>query len=80
MVQPNPAQQSAQITLPPFIVEQNAQLQVFDVTGKLVQNISLNNSSTLTTLDVKDLANGLYIVSLSADGVRLAQAKMVVQH
>ena len=80
VVQPNPAQQSAQITLPPFAVEQNAQLQVFDVTGKLVQSISLNNSSTLTTLDVKDLANGLYIVSLSADGVRLAQAKMVVQH
>ena len=80
VVQPNPAQQSTQITLPPFAVEQNAQLQIFDVTGKLVQNVSLNNGSTLTTLDVKDLPNGLYILSLSADGVRLAQAKMVVQH
>ncbi|MBK9461827.1 MAG: T9SS type A sorting domain-containing protein [Sphingobacteriales bacterium] len=68
------------MTLPPFAVEQNAQLQIFDVTGKLVQNVSLNNGSTLTTLDVKDLPNGLYILSLSADGVRLAQAKMVVQH
>lgn len=56
-------------------------LQVHDVLGRLVATIAvLPNSSDFTTIDVSTLPNGIYLISLTADGVRLAQAKMVVQH
>ena len=81
MVFPNPANEQVAVLTPYQWLPHKSVLQVHDVLGRLVATIAvLPNSSDFTTIDVSTLPNGIYLISLTADGVRLAQAKMVVQH
>lgn len=55
------------------------QIQVMDLTGKLVLSESTNKSSGIHTesLDASSLSNGLYIVSLSVDGKIISSQRVV---
>jgi hypothetical protein len=80
-VYPNPANDIVSVlTLQEWLPPQST-LQIHDMAGRLVKRVTvMPNNHGFSTFAVTDLPNGLYLLSLSADGVRLAQAKMVVQH
>lgn len=80
LINPNPMGETATLLLPPFDLGQAATLQVFDVSGNLVQSQSLPANAATATIEAKDLRNGMYIVALQADGVVLSQSKLIVQH
>ena len=43
----------------------NASAQIFDISGKKVQDVNLNFSSNNATIDVSSLRTGTYILTLS---------------
>jgi len=61
---PNPARSNFNIKLGQSI-SSNVKLVVVSVTGKVVKRLSLN--SGLNTIDVSDLASGLYILNISSE-------------
>lgn len=79
-VQPNPASQHISIGIPPFLTETQTTLYLFNTQGKIIQQIALVNGEYTIDLSTHHLPNGIYFLSLIADGVRLAQTKLVVQH
>lgn len=54
-------------------------LHVFDAVGKKVKEINLTNLNTESTIDVSDLDNGVYILSLTSDGQARGNMKLVIQ-
>ena len=80
-VYPNPTNDILSVLTPQEWLPPQSILQIHDMAGRLVKTITvIPNNHGFSTFAVTDLPNGLYILNLSADGVRLAQAKMVVQH
>ena len=56
----------------------NASLKIYDLIGKVVAQQQLDVANTETTISTSDLANGLYIVSITADGKQLFKDKIIV--
>ena len=80
-VYPNPTNDIVSVLTPQEWLPPKSILQIHDMAGRLVKTITvMPNNHGFSTFAVTDLPNGLYLLSLSSDGVRLAQAKMVVQH
>jgi hypothetical protein len=78
---PNPTNDIVSVLTPQEWLPPQSILQIHDMAGRLVKTITvIPNNHGFSTFAVTDLPNGLYLLSLSADGVRLAQAKVVVQH
>jgi len=74
-IYPNPASGSVTITLPNDA--KNAQLLVYDISGRQVQQTQLNN---LKQVDISNLSNGLYLFVVSSDKGILAREKIVVEN
>ncbi|HRK29425.1 MAG TPA: T9SS type A sorting domain-containing protein, partial [Chitinophagales bacterium] len=79
-VHPNPAKEQTIVSLPAFLFEENTFLQVFDVNGKLLYHVAIDKGQTTVLLDTEKWENGLYLLSLRSNNVRLAQAKLIIQH
>ncbi len=62
-VSPNPATTAITLTIPKLI---NANITITNLTGKQVATYNLQNTST-KTIDISQLAEGLYFVSLQSD-------------
>ncbi len=76
MVSPNPAVNTAQVTLPENFT---GTLQVIDMQGSVVRNLIINdNAGNIITFDVTDLAAGIYSVS-AFDGQTRSTSKLVKQ-
>ena len=43
------------------------QIQILDITGKVVRSIAVDEASTVTQLSVSDLVNGHYFIRLQAN-------------
>ncbi len=71
-VYPNPAQEQATINF-----GGNGYLTVTDMVGREV--IAARTIEKTTTLDLKGLAKGLYVVKITADSGRVATQKLMVQ-
>lgn len=80
MVQPNPAREQVTINIPLFIAEKQTELYLYNTQGMAVQQIPVAPDEYALTLPTQDLPNGVYFLSLMADGIRLAHAKLVIQH
>lgn len=80
MVRPNPGNDRIAVLVPPFVVEKEATIAVFDTNGKLYQQLGLAEGQSNLNLNISDLPNGIYIVNMTADGATVATAKLVVQH
>lgn len=79
---PNPASNSGSVTLI-YNFENNfhnAQLNIYDLSGKVVSNERLNNNSGFNThtIQTANLKSGMYIVSVELDGLRIQQ-KLIIR-
>ncbi|OWY25322.1 hypothetical protein BVG80_03080 [Sphingobacteriales bacterium TSM_CSM] len=79
-VQPNPAKEQVTISIPPFIAEKQTLLHLYNTQGKLTEQIPVAPGEFALTLPTQHLPNGVYFLSLMADGIRVANAKLVIQH
>ena len=69
-IYPNPASNFANIGI------ENANVSIFDITGKLVLNISDSNNQTI---DISTLSEGMYIVKINSNGNISEQKLQVVR-
>lgn len=57
----------------------NANLTIYDATGKVVQSIMIENAAEIITLDVRDFAEGMYIATLKTDNGSIQSGKFIKQ-
>lgn len=79
-VQPNPAKEQVSISIPPFVAEKQATLYLYNTQGTSVQQIPVPYGEYQLSIPTHHLPNGVYFIRLVADGIRLANAKLVIQH
>lgn len=78
-VLPNPVRQMAQIYLPPVLSTEPAQISIYDLNGRLVEQVGSTNRQHIVTIDTEGLQNGIYLVL--AEGANFSsQTKMLVQN
>lgn len=75
LVYPNPVYEEITVKAK-NIVSKNAMLAIYNITGKCVYNSIIQNNET-TTIDVKCLANGIYMMQVTSEDSRLSR-KIVV--
>jgi hypothetical protein len=67
-IYPNPASNFVTIG------SENANVLIFDITGKLVLNVSDSNNQTI---DISTLSEGMYIVKINSNG-KISEQKLQV--
>ncbi|PWL32519.1 MAG: hypothetical protein DCO96_02960 [Fluviicola sp. XM-24bin1] len=72
-IHPNPASSYIQVEADGF---ESADIEVVDVLGNLVYTSTLSGS---TKIDVAEFRNGIYFVTVSAEGTRVSR-KVIVRH
>ncbi len=72
-IYPNPGNQYFNII---SSINQIMEVKITDISGKLVLNTTAENN---TGINISSLANGIYLVKISADGFE-ESAKLVIQH
>jgi hypothetical protein len=79
LLYPNPVKDNATLMIS-VKQNENVTLQVFDYSGKLVQanSLSLQQGSNLLTIDISQLASGLYTVQ--AKGSITSERVQLVKH
>ncbi len=75
-IYPNPS--SGHLTLT-YDLEEDGNVQVFDLMGKMIFARNLPVGSSQTTLELEDLAPGIYLTRVGANGKILFQKKIVIQ-
>ncbi|MDP1727898.1 MAG: Ig-like domain-containing protein [Bacteroidota bacterium] len=77
-VYPNPANQSINILFQSIVISPDFEL--FDAKGMLVKNAHFDKiNEQLYNLNIKDLADGMYLLSVSSDQNKIYQKVMVVK-
>lgn len=83
-VYPNPAQNEVVFNLPAELINTAATIEIYDAQGKLALSRSVNELQSLTiyqrSVKLNNLANGLYILKLSANGNLLSSKKFTVSN
>ena len=74
-VYPNPASNNLEFRIQNSELNAQAPVQIFDLTGKIIREEKLFSNR----VDVSELANGFYVLSLSVNG-KAQQQKFIVQH
>ena len=74
---PNPAQNS--VWIESELIEANATITITSQTGKVVLNKTIANISNRINLNIKDLANGIYMLSINNNNTIETQ-KLIVLH
>jgi phosphatidylserine/phosphatidylglycerophosphate/cardiolipin synthase-like enzyme len=64
LVYPNPAADFIHISA--SVQTPDAQINLFDINGRLLKQMRLNQNNTNTTLDLQDLTNGIYLLQLTS--------------
>lgn len=77
-VYPSPANNMA--TLSYNFKDTKGEFKVYDVLGNLVRTIIPKNQSGTLVLQVSDLKQGVYFVSMVSNGKSLANTKLIVKH
>ena len=76
---PNPAQDYFTIdysTGESFI---NLEVEIKDVTGRVLQRIVLKGGNNVELIDTRQLLSGIYLVSLKGDGLIISSEKLIVR-
>lgn len=77
-VSPNPATETATASFDLGTQYQNATaIAVYDVTGVQHLQLKVNGKQGEVQLNISHLAAGTYLVNLQADGVNIAQQKLI---
>ncbi len=74
---PNPAVN--EIIIPLGGLTGNAQLNIVDVTGKVISTQSVNLNTPQVNIDVTDIASGMYVFNLSLENGKMATFNVVVK-
>jgi len=77
---PNPSVAEALVKLPATDGIRSLVIRVTDMTGKVMEQRSIESSSAWTTLNATRYANGIYLVELLSGDKTLARARWVVRH
>lgn len=76
-VYPNPAKNKFVVEIPNFDIQNNLNLNLLNVFGQEIKQVSIN--STLTTIDIENLAPGVYIYQIKDENKVLKSDKIVVE-
>ena len=74
---PNPAKDV--VTLDYNLTDTNATVEVFDLTGRLIQNVALNSFSGTNELNVSAYPAGIYLVLVKQGAAVVSSSKLVVE-
>ena len=74
---PNPAKDV--VTLQYDLAINNATVSIFDVTGRLIQNVALNSVSGSNELNVSAYPAGVYLVLVKQGAAVVSSSKLVVE-
>jgi hypothetical protein len=75
---PNPVADELRITLPAGWQNKKVVYEIFMLNGKTVKKTETPNSSQTETINISNLASGMYIIRVSAEG-QAAQQKIIKQ-
>lgn len=76
-IYPNPVNTSFVLKILPETTLKNAELKIYDVCGKEVKSIFINNNETIISRD--ELQTGIYFYQLTDSNKKLTNGKIVVQ-
>ncbi len=76
---PNPADNDLSLAFNANQSFNNAEIQLFDFTGKLVYSEKVNTTDGLIKLNVSEFTSGLYLCQLNADGTLIASDKVIIK-
>lgn len=76
-IYPNPAGQSVMIRH--ILLENGAKINIYNLSGKIIQIIDINEATTSTEISVLYLEDGLYILQIENAG-KFYSGKLMVQH
>jgi choice-of-anchor B domain-containing protein len=83
-IYPNPAQNELSFNLPAELINTATTIEIYDAQGKLALSRPVNELQSLTiyqrSIKLNNLANGLYILKLSANGNLLSSKKFTVSN
>lgn len=79
IVSPNPAGDNILVQLSGAI-SQKGQLEIFDISGKLCQAVSIPEKALSIEISTAELANGIYFCRLISAGRILISTKFSIQH
>lgn len=83
-IYPNPAQNELAFNLPAELINTAATIEIYDAQGKLALSRAVNELHSITiyqrSIKLSNLANGLYILKLSANGNLLSSKKFTVSN
>jgi len=76
---PNPADENINLAFNTEKVYSNSEIQITDLSGRIVASEKVSTTEGLIKLDVSSLPSGIYICNLVADGVSIARDKVIVR-
>ena len=68
-----------QLNLAYNLTDANATVEVFDVTGRLIQNVALNSVTGSSELNVSSYPAGVYLVLIKQGAAVVSSSKLVVE-
>lgn len=77
-VYPNPADEAVNIVLPEKVINENVSLNLFNISGQLIQNSALEKNTT-STIDVSKLPSGIYFMQLVGESF-MSRKKIIIAH
>jgi hypothetical protein len=79
VIYPNPAKDRIYLSLPAGL-EHGEKLAIYDLSGKLVKQMLLENpTGTTLSMDIAPLPQGIYTCMVMGDGLILARQKLVIR-
>ncbi|MCB0447776.1 MAG: T9SS type A sorting domain-containing protein [Gelidibacter sp.] len=76
MMYPNPAKNSLSIKNDSYVTLNTA--QIYDVRGRLITNVDLDQSRSTKVIDISHLTSGIYLVTLSSNEASITK-KLIVE-
>jgi hypothetical protein len=61
------------------LLREKATINLYDLSGKLMQTSQIQPGSTISYLDVRTLYSGMYLISVTVEGVVIATKNVVVE-
>ena len=80
IINPNPSSSEAVLCIPAAFLQKSLNLEICDITGKIVGTQSISSSSEYFKLDPSGFSNGIYIIHLTADGGMSGICRWVICH
>ncbi len=76
MVYPNPASSEVNITLLENVFEVGSQIEIFDIYGKIIKSLEINNLTNQIQVSIKDIEQGLYLFVIKNKNEVLSVSKV----